>query len=81
LQVRTWFRLQGSDMMLKSFAEMRYPLLLFLIMDGYIVKNAIKYSLEVPVNLIVTNMFYEIEMKKKAISLINFNDPVFDRFN
>jgi hypothetical protein len=69
------------DVMFKSFAERRDMLLLFLFMDGYIVKNAIKYSLEVPVNLIVTNMFYEIEMKKKAISLINFNDPVFDRFN
>jgi hypothetical protein len=40
-----------------------------------------KYSIDVPVNLSVTRMIHEIEMKKRAISLINFDDPVFDRFN
>ncbi len=49
--------------------------------NGYIVKNAMKYSVDVPVNLTVTNMIHEIEMKKRSVSVSNFNDPVFCRFN
>jgi hypothetical protein len=39
-----------------------------------------KYSIDVPVNSCVTNMIHEIEMNRKAITVDNFNDPIFDRF-
>jgi hypothetical protein len=40
-----------------------------------------KYCIDVPVNSAVTNMIHEIEMNKRAITVDNFNDQVFDIFN
>jgi 2-dehydropantoate 2-reductase len=49
--------------------------------NGYIVKGGMKYCIDVPVNSAVTNMIHEIEMNKRAITVNNFNDKVFDIFN
>lgn len=49
--------------------------------NGYIVKNSLQYGVNVPVNSAIVNMIHEIELKKRGISVTNFNDPVFDRFN
>jgi 2-dehydropantoate 2-reductase len=49
--------------------------------NGYIVKNSLQYGVNVPVNSAVVNMIHEIELKKRGISIQNFNDPVFDKFN
>jgi 2-dehydropantoate 2-reductase len=49
--------------------------------NGYIVKNALQYGVNVPVNSAILNMIHEIEVNKREISIDNFNDPVFDRFN
>jgi 2-dehydropantoate 2-reductase len=50
-------------------------------LNGYVVKNGIKYCIDVPVNSAVTNMIHEIEMNRRAITVDNFNDKVFDIFN
>ena len=50
-------------------------------LNGFIVRNAEKYRLDVPVNGAVVEMIHEIELKKREISVVNFNDPVFNRFN
>jgi 2-dehydropantoate 2-reductase len=50
-------------------------------LNGYIVKNGMKYNINVPVNSAVTDMIHEIEMKKRAITVDNFNDPAFARFS
>jgi 2-dehydropantoate 2-reductase len=50
-------------------------------LNGYIAKNGIKYDIDVPVNSSVTKMIHEIELKKRAITVENFKDPAFDRFN
>ena len=49
--------------------------------NGYIVKNAGQSGVPVPVNKTIVNMIHEIEQKKREISVSNFNDPLFDRFN
>lgn len=49
--------------------------------NGYIVKNSLQYGVNVPVNSAVVNMIHEIELKKREISINNFNDPVFDKFD
>jgi len=35
----------------------------------------------VPVNRAIVNMIHQIEQKKRKISVDNFDDPLFDRFN
>lgn len=50
-------------------------------LNGYIVRNADKHKMEVPVNKAVVRIIHEIEAKKRIISVENFNDPAFDRFN
>jgi hypothetical protein len=40
-----------------------------------------KYSLEVPVNSGVTNMIHDSEMNIRAVTVDNFRDPIFGRFN
>ncbi|HQG63036.1 MAG TPA: 2-dehydropantoate 2-reductase [Bacteroidales bacterium] len=50
-------------------------------LNGYIVKNADRFHLEVPVNRAVVNIIHEIEQGKRKISFNNFSDPIFDRFN
>jgi 2-dehydropantoate 2-reductase len=49
--------------------------------NGYIVSNGLQYGVDVPVNSAVVKMIHEIELKNREISVNNFNDPVFDRFN
>lgn len=50
-------------------------------LNGYIVHNAMKYNLNVPVNSKVVDIIHEIESKKREITPDNFNDEFFDRFN
>lgn len=50
-------------------------------LNGYIVINARANGIKVPVNEAVVNIIHEIEAKKRFISVDNFNDPVFNRFN
>jgi len=50
-------------------------------LNGYIVSNAQQYSVHVPVNSIIVDMIHEIELKRREISIDNFNDSVFSRFN
>ena len=50
-------------------------------LNGYIVRNAEKHNIKVPVNKAVVRIIHEIEAKKRIISKENFNDPAFDRFN
>jgi 2-dehydropantoate 2-reductase len=49
-------------------------------LNGYIIRNAIKYGVSVPVNTVIVNMIHQIENKKRNISVSNFDDPFFDRF-
>jgi 2-dehydropantoate 2-reductase len=50
-------------------------------LNGYIIRNAEKVGVAVPVNRFIMNIIHEIEQKKRDISAANFNDPFFDRFN
>lgn len=50
-------------------------------LNGYIVHNAMKYNLAVPVNSVVVDMIHEIESKKREITPENFSDISFNRFN
>lgn len=50
-------------------------------LNGYIVRNAMKHNIEVPVNKVVTEMIHEIESRKREITPDNFNDMIFDIFN
>lgn len=50
-------------------------------LNGYIVRNAEKHNIKVPVNKAVVQKIHEIEAQKRIISAENFNDPEFDRFN
>jgi 2-dehydropantoate 2-reductase len=49
-------------------------------LNGYIVKNANKLGVPVPVNAVIVNMIHQIEQKKRKISISNFDDQFFDRF-
>ncbi len=46
-------------------------------LNGFIVRNADKLGVRVPVSAAVTIMIHEIEQKKRGITPDNFNDPVF----
>ena len=50
-------------------------------LNGYIVKNGLKYGVNVPVNKAIVDVNHEIEMGKKPISIDNFKDPRIDTFN
>ena len=50
-------------------------------LNGYIVGNAERYNVKVPVNEAIVRIIHEIEAKKRIISAENFSDPAFDRFN
>jgi ketopantoate reductase len=84
-----WFRwpdseLRGKYRRLKSFSLQsleRRKLTEVDYFNGYIVNNGMKYCIDVPVNSAVTNMIHEIEMNRRAITVKNFNDQVFDRVN
>jgi 2-dehydropantoate 2-reductase len=49
--------------------------------NGYIVRNGLFLGVDVPVNSAIVKMIHEIESGTRKISLTNFNDPLFDRFN
>ena len=44
-------------------------------------RNGSESGIPVPFNRLITDMIHEIEAKKLGISINNFNDPLFDRFN
>ncbi|NSW94834.1 MAG: ketopantoate reductase family protein [Bacteroidales bacterium] len=50
-------------------------------LNGYIVSNGEKTGVPTPINRMIVSMIHEIESKKRTITLKNFDDPVFDRFN
>jgi 2-dehydropantoate 2-reductase len=50
-------------------------------LNGYIVRNGSNLGLPTPVNEFIVNMIHEIENNTRTISLENFNDPFFNRFN
>lgn len=50
-------------------------------LNGYIIKNGNKFGVSVPVNTVIVNMIHQIELKKRNITILNFEDPFFDRFN
>jgi len=50
-------------------------------LNGYIIKNGNISGVPVPVNTFIVNMIHQIELKKRNISVCNFDDPFFDRFN
>ena len=47
-------------------------------LNGFIVENADRHNIKVPVNRKITEMVKRIEEGKLAIGIKNFNDPVFD---
>ncbi|MGD0582063.1 MAG: ketopantoate reductase family protein [Bacteroidales bacterium] len=49
--------------------------------NGYIARNGSLHGVDTPVNTAIVKIIHEIEAGKRKISLTNFNDPVFDRFN
>ena len=49
--------------------------------NGYIVRNAQQYGVNVPVNARIVDIIHEIELKRRGISVDNFSDPVFSRFS
>jgi 2-dehydropantoate 2-reductase len=49
--------------------------------NGYIARNGVSLGIDVPVNIAIVKMIHEIESGTRKISLTNFNDPLFDRFN
>ena len=50
-------------------------------LNGYITRDAAILGVQVPVNDVIVNMIHQIENKKREITMSNFNDPFFDRFN
>jgi len=50
-------------------------------LNGYFVKNAGRLHIAVPANTAVVNIIHEIEQKKRKISIENFSDTIFDKFN
>ncbi len=50
-------------------------------LNGYITRNADILGVQVPVNNVIANMIHQIERKERDITISNFNDPFFDRFD
>jgi 2-dehydropantoate 2-reductase len=49
-------------------------------LNGYIATNAVKVGVLTPVNDAIIKMIHQIELKKRKITVSNFDDPFFDRF-
>ena len=49
--------------------------------NGYIVRNGERLNVSVPANKVIVNMIHEIELKKREITINNFDDPFFERFS
>jgi len=49
--------------------------------NGYIARNGVALGIDVQVNSAIVKIIHEIETGKRKVSLNNFNDPLFDRFN
>jgi len=49
--------------------------------NGYIARNGKELGISVPVNEAITMMIHEIEQKKREITINNFNEFIFERFN
>jgi 2-dehydropantoate 2-reductase len=50
-------------------------------LNGYIIKSANISNVSVPVNTVIVNMIHQIELKQRDITITNFDDSFFDRFN
>ncbi len=50
-------------------------------LNGFIIIKGDKFGVPVPVNTIIVNMIYQIELRERNITILNFEDPFFDRFN
>lgn len=50
-------------------------------LNGYIIMIGDKFGVPVPVNTIIVNMIHQIELRERNITILNFKDPFFDRFN
>jgi 2-dehydropantoate 2-reductase len=50
-------------------------------LNGYITQNGELRGVSMPVNVFLVNMIHQIEKKEREITVANFDDPFFDRFN
>jgi 2-dehydropantoate 2-reductase len=50
-------------------------------LNGYITRNGEIWGVSTPVNVFIVNMIHQIEKKEREITVANFDDPFFDRFN
>ena len=50
-------------------------------LNGYITRNGELWGVSTPVNVFIVNMIHQIEKKEREITVANFDDPFFDRFN
>ncbi|HEX2967574.1 MAG TPA: 2-dehydropantoate 2-reductase [Bacteroidales bacterium] len=50
-------------------------------LNGFIVKHGNELGVEVPVNSAIVDIVHDIEEGRRQISIANFNDPFFNRFN
>jgi len=50
-------------------------------LNGYIVRNARVLGVDVPVNELIVSITHEIENRERGISITNFDDTYFNRFN
>jgi len=50
-------------------------------LNGFILRNGRNFGIPVPVNAALVEMIHEIELGRRKISVQNFNDPIFDRYN
>jgi 2-dehydropantoate 2-reductase len=49
-------------------------------LNGYIVRKGLEHDVDISINKAVVDIIHEIESGKRSISLRNFDEPVFDRF-
>lgn len=50
-------------------------------LNGYLIRNGLRFGVDTPVNKAITDMIHEIENHRRMISVHNFNEAVFERFN
>jgi 2-dehydropantoate 2-reductase len=50
-------------------------------LNGYITRNGELWGVSMPVNVFIVNMIHQIEKKERKITVANFDDPFFDRFD
>jgi 2-dehydropantoate 2-reductase len=50
-------------------------------LNGFIVKNGALYNVDVQVNIAIVDMIHQIEKKERKVTVKNFNDHIFNRFD